>query len=102
MLPHHRHLSQQSRQRLGVSVEQKKHYQRAKGRKTKSLVLWQKKYKLRIVMNKKKTGRKATKLTEEEKQWIVDNLDRANLTYVNPGRKDHVYIGKKDGERQYC
>ena len=61
-----------------------------------------KKYKLRIVMNKKKTGRRATELTEEEKQWIVDNLDRADLTYVNPGRKDHVYIGKKDGERQYC
>ena len=61
-----------------------------------------KKYKLRIVMNKKKTGRKATELTEEEKQWIVVNLDSADLTYVNPGRKDHVYIGKKDGERQYC
>ena len=61
-----------------------------------------KKYKLRIVMSKKKSGRKATELTDEEKQWIVDNLDRADLTYVNPGRKDHVYIGKKDGERQYC
>ena len=21
---------------------------------------------------------------------------------MNPGRKDHVYIEKKDGERQYC
>ena len=32
-----------------------------------------KKYKLRIVMNKKKTGRRATELTEEEKQrlWII-------------------------------
>ena len=48
-----------------------------------------KKYKFCIVMNKKKT-----ELTEEEKQWIVDNLGRAGLTYVNPGRKDHVYIGK--------
>ena len=38
-----------------------------------------KKYKFCIVMNKKKTGRKATELTEEEKQWIVDNLDRADL-----------------------
>ena len=58
-----------------------------------------KKYKFCIVMNKKKTGRKATELTEEEKQWIVDNLDTADLTCVSPGRKDHVYIGKKDGER---
>ena len=53
-------------------------------------------------MNKKKTGRKATELTDEEKQRIVDTLDRADLTYVNPGRKDHVYIGKKDRKRQYC
>ena len=29
-------------------------------------------------------------------------MDKADLTYVNPGRKDHVYIGKKDGEQQYC
>ena len=57
-----------------------------------------KKYKLRIVMNKMKTGRKATELTDEEKQWIVDTLDRADLTYVNPGRKDHAYIGKKRPE----
>ena len=48
---------------------------------------------------KKKRGHKAT---DEEKQWIRYSLDRADLTYVNPGRKDHVDIGKKDGERQYC
>ena len=53
-------------------------------------------------MNKKKTGRKATEFTDEEKQWIVDTLDRADLIYVNPGRKDHVYIGKKDRKGQYC
>ena len=53
-------------------------------------------------MNKKKTGCKATELTDEEKQWIVDTLDRSDLTYVNPGRKDHVYIRKKDRKRQYC
>ena len=41
-------------------------------------------------MKKKKTGRKGTELTEEEKQWIADNLDRADLTYVNTGRKYHV------------
>ena len=47
----------------------------------------------------KKGGRKAKELTDEEKQWIRYSLDRADLTYVNPGRKDHVYIMKKDGER---
>jgi len=56
------------------------------------------KYKLRIVMEKKKTGRKAIVLTDEEKKWIVESLDRGDLTYVNPGRKDHVYANtaKKD------
>ena len=47
-------------------------------------------------------GRKAKELMDEEKQWIRYSLDRADLTYVNPGRKDHVYIMKKGGERQYC
>ena len=48
-------------------------------------------------MNKKK-GRKAKKLTDEEKQWSWYSLDRVDLIYVNPGRKDRVYIGEKDGE----
>ena len=52
-------------------------------------------------MNKKKSS-KAKEVTDEEKQWIRYSLDRADFTYVNPGRKDHAYIGKKDGERQYC
>ena len=49
-----------------------------------------------------KRGRKPKELMDEEKQWIWYSLDRADLTYINPGRKDHVYIGKKDGEQQYC
>ena len=47
-------------------------------------------------------GRKAKELTDKEKQWIRYSLYRADLTYVNSGREGHVYIGKKDGERQYC
>ena len=49
----------------------------------------------------KKWGRKAKELTGEEEQWIRYSLDRADLTYVKPKRKDHVYIGKKDEELQY-
>ena len=49
----------------------------------------------------KKWGRKAKELTDEEEQWIRYSLDRADLTYVKPKRKDHVYIGKKDEELQY-
>ena len=69
--------------------------------KTKILGSLAKKYQLRIVMNKKR-GRKEKELTDEQKQWIRYNLDRADLTYVNPGRIGHVYIEKKDGEQQYC
>ena len=39
---------------------------------------------------------------DKEKQRIQYSLDRADLTYVRPGRKDHVYIAKKDAEQQYC
>ena len=70
-------------------------------KKTKICDSLAKKYQLRIVMNKKK-GRKAKQLTDKEKQWIRYSLDRVDLTYVNPERKVHVYIGKKDGEWQYC
>ena len=70
-------------------------------KKTEILGSLTKKYQLRIVTNQKR-GRKAKKLTHEKKQWIWYSLDRADLTYVNPGKKDHVYIEKKDGERQYC
>lgn len=98
---HCQHLFQQSNQRLGVSAEMKKHYHGAQGKKMKSSVLLAKKYQLRISLNPKKTGRKPTELTEEEKQWLCNSLDRADLTYINPGRRDHVYIGKKDGQRQY-
>ena len=70
-------------------------------KKTEILGPLAKKYQLCILMNKKR-GRTAIELTDEEKQWIWYSLDRADLTYVNPGRKNHVYIEKKDGKRQYC
>ena len=92
MLPilHHQRLFQQNKQELELLVERRKRYLRVS-----------KKYQLCIVMNKKR-GLKAKGLTDEEKQWIRYVLDRADLVYVNLGRKDHVYIGKKDGEQQYC
>ena len=46
-------------------------------------------------------GLKAHTLTEEQQKWLDDAFDRPDITYVNPGRKDNVYVGKKDGERQY-
>ena len=33
--------------------------------------------------------------------WLVEFLDRSDISYTNPGRKDSVYIGKINGESQY-
>ena len=40
-------------------------------------------------------------LNEEEKQWLVEFVSRADLTYTNPGQKDNVYIGKVNGEKVF-
>ena len=58
------------------------------------------KYKLRINL-KEKRGRPRKELTEREKIWLVEFLDRSDISYTNPGRKDSVYIGKINGESQY-
>ena len=59
-----------------------------------------KKNSLRIAMTKK-PGRKTTELNPEEEEWLHEFLDRGDISYINPGRKDNVYIGKKDGKSQY-
>ena len=58
------------------------------------------KYNLKIEL-KETRGRKAKVLTEEQEEWLIDYLERPEMTYTNPGRKDNVYIGKIDGEKQY-
>ena len=40
-------------------------------------------------------------LSEEEKEWLLTFFDRPDITYINPGRKDNVYIGKGNGIRKY-
>ena len=46
---------------------------------------------------KAKSGKKKYELSDEELKWLKDFLDRPDISYMNPGRKDHVYVGKKDG-----
>ena len=50
---------------------------------------------------KEKRGRPRKELTEREKIWLVEFLDRSDISYTNPGREDSVYIGKINGESQY-
>ena len=49
----------------------------------------------------RKGERPQRSLTEEQKQWLRKTLDRADLSMINPGKKDNIYIGKVDGERRY-
>ena len=50
---------------------------------------------------KGKRGRKSNDLSDEQIAWIEEFLNRSDVTYMNPGRKDNVYIGKVNGERKY-
>ena len=56
-----------------------------------------KKYQLRIQVQK--GGKPQKNHTEEQKQWFRKALDCPDLSMINPGKKNNVYIGKVDGER---
>ena len=58
------------------------------------------KYKLRTNL-KKKLGRPRKELTEGEKIWLLEFLDRSDISFTNPGRKCSIYIGRINGESQY-
>ena len=50
-----------------------------------------------------KTGTPKNELTESEKEWLQNFLDKPDITYVTPGRKDHhCYVGKVAGKSQLC
>lgn len=59
------------------------------------------KYQVKFAFKKAASGRPRKSLIDEEKEWLIEFLARADMTYTNPGRKDNVYIGKIDGERVY-
>ena len=53
-------------------------------------------YQIRVKLAETR-GRKRMVLSEEEKEWLLAFFDRPDITYINPGRKDNVYIGKENG-----
>ena len=57
------------------------------------------KYHVKIPFNTKR-GRPLKDLNEEKK-WLETFFFCSEVSYTNPGRKDHVYVGKIDGERRY-
>ena len=44
---------------------------------------------------------RSDELNDEEREWLIEFLDRSDISYTTPGRKDHVYVGKINGEKQY-
>ena len=68
-------------------------------RRTKVISALANKFKLRIKPTK--AGIPKDELTESEKEWFKNFLDKLDITNVTAGRKYHPYFGKVDGKSQY-
>ena len=91
----------QSRQTLHRSLSRAdSHLPKSPHKKAEIMQRLATKYKLRIIFQQNR-GRPRKELNEEEKIWLIEFLNRFNISYTNPGRKDHVYIGKIDGKSKY-
>ena len=55
-------------------------------------------FKLNIKPIQSKARRPKNELAESEKEWLKNVLDKPNITYITPCRKDHRYVGKVDGK----
>ena len=55
---------------------------------------------MRIQFKNKKAPKKQY-LSEDQEHWLLEMLERPDMTYTNPRRKGNVCIGKIDGERCY-
>lgn len=69
-------------------------------KKTEVLNNLSNKYCLRVKLHTKR-GPRPKYLSKEQEEWLMEILERPDMTYMNPGRKDNVYVGKVDGERRY-
>ena len=58
------------------------------------------KFKLRIKPTQSKAERPKNELAESEKEWLKTFLDKHDIRYITPGRKDYRYVGKVDGKSQ--
>ena len=61
------------------------------------------KFQLKVQLQAKTNrGRKKEALSDDQRKWLLEFLDRADISYITPGKSDHVYVGKINGERQYA
>ena len=85
----------------GASRKSQRHTQK-NSRKCREVILaLANKVKLCIKPTQSKAGRPKTEYTESGKEWLKNNLDKLDIIYVTPDRKNHGYVGKVDGKRQY-
>ena len=60
-----------------------------------------KKFDLRINLSTKKPGRPGNELCDDEIDWLSEFMERPDITYTNPGRRDQRYIGKENGKSKF-
>ena len=69
---------------------------------TKLCKVFHKKFNLRIkLISNKKQGRPENELSPEETKWLIEFMDRPDITYTNPGKKDQRYVGKENGKSKF-
>ena len=76
------------------------HLPKSPHKKAKIIEKLVEKYYVKIPFNTKR-GRPWKYLNEEEKKWLETFLSCSDVSYTNPGRKGHLYVGKIDGERRF-
>ena len=52
-------------------------------------------------MNNKSPGHPSNDLSEDEVEWLCKFMERPDITYTNPGKKDQRYIGKENGKSKF-
>ena len=60
-----------------------------------------KKFNLHINIATKKPGRPINELSADEIERLLEFMERPDVTYTNPGRKDQRYIGKENGKSKF-
>ena len=56
-----------------------------------------KKFELKIAPQQNNRERKRQELNKEEQSWLSEFLSQPDITYITPGKKDQIYMGKVDG-----
>ena len=60
------------------------------------------KFNLRIKLTlNKKQGRPENELSPKENEWLIEFMDRPDITYTNPGKKNQRYVGKENGKSKF-